>query len=87
VGSTPTLTASWNFARKKGQARGASRAARIEFERDFLAKRNGSINSPQEGFEVGGQKQSPAPSFALVRGKFLILIFSKKRQFSRFLDL
>ena len=32
-------TASWNFARKKAQPRGARRAARIGFERAFLAKR------------------------------------------------
>ena len=32
-------TANWNFARKKAQPHGARRAARIGFERAFLAKR------------------------------------------------
>ena len=32
-------TANWDFARKKAQPRGAFRAARLEFERAFLAKR------------------------------------------------
>src|SRR3989338_3605337 len=32
-------TASWNFARKKAQPRGAKRAARLGFERAFWAKR------------------------------------------------
>ena len=32
-------TANWNFARKKVQPRGAERAARLGFERAFLAKR------------------------------------------------
>jgi len=32
-------TANWNFARKKAQPRGAFRAARLGFERAFLAKR------------------------------------------------
>jgi hypothetical protein len=34
-------TASWENANLKKSARGARRAARIEFERDFLAKRKG----------------------------------------------
>src|SRR3989344_1050530 len=32
-------SANWNFARKKAQPRGAERAARLGFERGFLAKR------------------------------------------------
>ena len=39
VGSNPTLSANWNFARKKVQPRGAERAARLGFERAFWAKR------------------------------------------------
>ena len=39
VGSNPTPTANWEDANLKKSARGARRAARIEFERVFFAKR------------------------------------------------
>lgn len=39
LGSNPSLTANWNFASETALPRGAERAARLEFERVFLAKR------------------------------------------------
>ena len=39
VGSTPTPSANWENANLKRSARDARRAARIGFERAFLAKR------------------------------------------------
>ena len=39
MGSNPTLSASWNFASEKTLPRGGCAAARLGFERAFLAKR------------------------------------------------